>query len=130
MVSGDGPVIAPRLYAVDVYTPTAYHCAVIFMETPIFTRDVTELLGDAEYAAFQAFLADNPDAGDIIQATGGLRKVRWAAKGRGKSGGVRIIYFHRSSAQQIRLLMIYQKGIKDDLSPREKAILRKVNEAW
>lgn len=102
----------------------------VFIETPSFTSDVKELLEEREYAALQQFLADNPGTGAVMQATGGLRKVRWTAKGRGKSGGVRIIYFHKSSAQQIRLLLIYRKGIKDDLSSRERAILQQINEAW
>jgi hypothetical protein len=55
---------------------------VIFIETPVFTEDVASLLDDDEYAAFQRFLADNPDAGDLSKATGGLRKIRWAARGR------------------------------------------------
>jgi hypothetical protein len=103
---------------------------VIFIETPIFTVDVLALLTDEEYAKFQVFLAANPRAGNVIQQTGGLRKLRWGAKGSGKRGGVRVIYFHRASAHEIRLLLIYRKGVKDDLSPREKAMLRKLNEGW
>jgi hypothetical protein len=103
---------------------------VIFVETPIFTTAVKELLSDDEYAAFQHYLAANPDAGAVIQATGGMRKVRWAAGGKGKSGGVRIIYFWRTSASEIRLILIYRKGIKDDLTAREKATLRKITEEW
>jgi len=103
---------------------------VIFIETNVFTEDVTSLLDDDEYAAFQGFLADHPDAGDLITATGGLRKIRWATAGRGKRAGVRVIYFHRASADEIRLLLIYRKGIKDDLTPREKAVLRSINEGW
>ena len=64
----------------------------LFIETPVFTEDVKELLSDDEYREFQEFMADNPGWGDVIQNTGGLRKVRWAAKGKGKRGGVRVIY--------------------------------------
>ncbi len=64
----------------------------LFIETPVFTEDVKELLSDDEYREFQQFMADNPGWGDVIQNTGGLRKVRWAAKGKGKRGGVRVIY--------------------------------------
>jgi hypothetical protein len=103
---------------------------VVFVETPIFTVDVVSLLTDDEYAGFQEFLAANPRAGNVIQQTGGLRKLRWGAKGSGKRGGVRIIYFHRASGHEIRLLLIYRKGVKDDLSSREKGILRKLNEGW
>jgi hypothetical protein len=102
----------------------------VFIETPVFTRQVRELLTDESYAKFQVYLALNPDAGDVIQGTGGLRKVRWAAGGRGKSGGVRVIYFHLSAQAQCRMLLAYRKGIKDDLTPTEKKALRKLNEQW
>ena len=75
-------------------------------------------------------VAANPLAGDVIEGTGGLRKVRVAAKGRGKRGGARVIYYHVSSAAQIRLLLIYAKGRKDDLSADEKRALRGLNERW
>jgi hypothetical protein len=61
----------------------------IFIESPIFTEDVTQLLSDEEYAALQIHLTTHPDAGDLIKDTGGLRKVRWTVKGRGKRGGTR-----------------------------------------
>ena len=59
-----------------------------------------------------------------------LRKVRWAIKGKGKSGGVRVIYFYVTVAAQIRLIAIYKKGIKDDLNAAEKKALKKLNENW
>ena len=102
----------------------------IFIKTDIFTEDVMSLLDDDEYAAFHFFLADRPDAGHLIKATGGLRKIRWATAGRGKRAGVRVIGFHRASADEIRLLLIYRKRIKDDLTPREKAALRSINDGW
>ncbi|HEY3983229.1 type II toxin-antitoxin system RelE/ParE family toxin [Cedecea sp.] len=102
----------------------------IFIETPIFTEDVLTLLNDEEYRAFQLHLAENPTAGDVIKETGGLRKVRWASGGKGKRGGVRVIYYYKLSESQIRLLVIYKKGIKDDLSADEKRALRALNERW
>lgn len=66
----------------------------------------------------------------MIEGTGGLRKVRVAARGKGKRGGARVIYYHVSSAAQIRLLLIYTKSRKDDLSADEKRILRGLNERW
>lgn len=78
----------------------------------------------------QRYLALNPHAGDVIQGTGGLRKARWAAEGGGKRGGVRVIYFHVSAQSQCRMLLIYRKGIKDDLTTAEKKTLRKLNENW
>ena len=91
---------------------------------------MVDLLSDDSYAEFQQFLAVKPGAGDVVQGTGGLRKVRWAAQGRGKRGGVRVIYFYASARQQIRLLLIYRKGLKDDLSASEKKLLRSLNESW
>ncbi|MBD2779216.1 type II toxin-antitoxin system RelE/ParE family toxin [Xenorhabdus szentirmaii] len=102
----------------------------IFIETPIFTEDCKELLSDDEYREFQQYLADNPAVGDVIQHTGGLRKVRWSSGGKGKRGGVRVIYYHKVDASHIRLLLIYKKGIKDDLSESEKKVLRTLNEGW
>ncbi|EPB4367090.1 toxin HigB-2 [Enterobacter hormaechei] len=102
----------------------------LFIETDIFTEDVKTLLDDDEYHKLQVFLATQPDYGDLIQNTGGLRKIRWFSGGKGKRGGVRVIYFHRTREFEIRLLLIYRKGIKDDLSAREKAILKKMIERW
>ncbi|TDB56916.1 type II toxin-antitoxin system RelE/ParE family toxin [Photorhabdus khanii] len=102
----------------------------IFIETHIFTEDCKELLSDDEYREFQQYLADNPIAGDVIQHTSGLRKVRWASRGKGKRGGVHIIYYYKVDVSHIRLLLIYKKGIKDDLSESEKKVLRALNEGW
>ena len=102
----------------------------VFVETPIFTADVRELLSDEEYSALQKHLVDQPNAGPVIAGTGGLRKIRWIVAGRGKRGGTRVIYYHVVAAAQIRLILIYRKGIKDDLTPREKAALRKINAEW
>ena len=102
----------------------------VFIETPIFTADVRVLLSDVEYARLQEHLVRHPDAGDVIAGTGGLRKIRWAVAGTGKRGGSRVIYFHAVAQSQIRMLLIYRKGIKDDLTPREKSVLRKINAEW
>lgn len=85
---------------------------------------------DDDYAALQWHLALHPKVGAVIQNTGGLRKMRWASGGSGKRGGVRVIYFHAVSQSQIRFLLIYGKGVKDDLSAAEKKVLRKLNENW
>jgi len=103
---------------------------VTFVETPIFTAQVTDLLTDDEYSKLQQFMMENPDFGDVIQGTGGLRKIRWAAGRKGKSGGVRAIYFYVDTASQFRMVLIYQKGIKDDLTPKEKATLKAIKERW
>jgi hypothetical protein len=102
----------------------------VFIESAVFTRQVLELLTDDEYADLQWHLALYPKTGDVIQDAGGLRKVRWASGGGGKRGGVRVIYFHAVSQSQVRFLLIYRKGVKDDLSAAEKKVLRKLNENW
>lgn len=76
-----------------------------------------------------SFPALNPDYGEVIPETGGLRKVRWVSGGKGKRAGVRVIYFHQVKHYEIRLLLIYRKGIKDDLSPRESNA-RLLNTRW
>ena len=102
----------------------------VFIETPVFTADVRVLLSDEEYARLQDHLVRRPDAGDVITGTGGLRKIRWTSAGKGKRGGSRVIYFHAVAQSQIRMLLIYRKGIKDDLTPKEKGVLRKINAEW
>src|SRR5215472_2472085 len=72
---------------------------------------------DEERFEFVDFTARNPEAGDLIRASGGLRKVRWGRHGSGKRGGVRVIYFYHNSAMPLYLLMIYAKAQRDDLSP-------------
>ena len=75
----------------------------VFIESAVVTRQVKELLSEESYGEFQQCLAAHPQLGDVIQGAGGLRKVRWSIKGSGKSGGVRVIYFHVVAQTQIRL---------------------------
>lgn len=116
--------------SIALHAPLAHNVRMIFIETPIFTEDLAALLSDDEYSALQAHLCKDPHAGALIKDTGGLRKVRWAAKGKGKSGGVRVIYYEVTAAEQVRMLLIYPKGEQDSLSDKEKQVLRKLNEGW
>lgn len=86
-----------------------------FIETQLFTRLVKDCLSDEEYAAFQQELARNPEVGSVVKGSGGVRKVRWAAKGRGKSGGYRIIYLVRRPKGVIWLLTMYPKNVTDTI---------------
>ena len=95
----------------------------VFIETSVFTHMVTSLLTDDEYREFQNVLLKDPAAGDLIKGGGGIRKIRFAAQGRGKSGGVRTIYFWAKAKDQIYMLVIYPKSKKDTLSDKETAIL-------
>ena len=92
----------------------------VFIESAVVTRQVKELLGEKSYAEFHQRLGAHPQLGGVIQGNGGLRKVRWSIKGGGKNGGVRVIYFHVVAQAQVRLLLIYRKGVKDDLAAAEK----------
>jgi len=95
-----------------------------FIETPTFTRMVTELLSDDEYRDLQNALVEDPGRGDLIKGGGGIRKLRHAVQGRGKSGGVRVIYYWVKDNHQIFMLVVYPKAKKDNLSDKETAILR------
>lgn len=88
---------------------------VTFVEAPLFSKHVHDYLSDEEYADFQLYLAGNPDTGDIVQGSGGIRKVRWQRRGHGKSSGVRIMYFVRTPASEIWLLLIYAKSATDNI---------------
>ncbi len=95
-----------------------------FIETPTFTRMVTALLPDDEYRGLQNELADDPELGAVVEKGGGIRKMRYALQGRGKSGGIRVIYYWLKEDHQIYMLVVYPKSKKDDLTARETAILR------
>jgi mRNA-degrading endonuclease RelE of RelBE toxin-antitoxin system len=81
-----------------------------FIEASAFTRHVYEYLSEDEYLGLQSFLLQNPEAGKVVPGSGGIRKVRWAISGKGKSGGVRVIYFFKRQEDEIWLLTIYSKN--------------------
>jgi mRNA-degrading endonuclease RelE of RelBE toxin-antitoxin system len=93
-------------------------------ETPVFQAYAKEVWSEAERVQFISFIAANPEAGDLIKGTGGCRKVRWAASGRGKSGGARVIYFNVKD-ETIWLLIVYTKAKFDSLPSSFLAELRK-----
>jgi len=97
-----------------------------FIETPLFTRLLGGYLEDDEYQRLQLFLALDPAAGDIIPGTGGCRKLRWAdrRRGKGKRGGLRVIYYHLVQDVQIWLLTLYDKDETRDLSAGERRLLK------
>lgn len=87
-----------------------------FIESSLFTKMVYDYLSEEDYTAFQQFLLEQPEAGNIIKGSGGVRKVRWARAGSGKSGGVRVCYYTRNAAGQILLLVIYAKSVRASIS--------------
>ncbi len=97
-----------------------------FVETPIFTREVTELLSDEEYRGLQLALLFRPEQGPLIPKGGGLRKIRWRKSGSGKRGGLRMIYFWDKDSDTIYMLFVYQKNEQEDLTPNQLQVLRKL----
>jgi mRNA-degrading endonuclease RelE of RelBE toxin-antitoxin system len=81
----------------------------IFIEITIFTKLLPKYLSDDEYRALQWYLLIYPDAGDLVRGSGGVRKVRWAPEWKGKSGGIRVMYYWKKSVKEIWLLTLYSK---------------------
>ena len=89
------------------------------VELPEFLKRADKLLADSERLSIINYLAAHPAAGDIMQGTGGIRKLRWSAQGKGKSGGVRVIYYHHNESMPLFLLTLFGKGEKANLTKAE-----------
>lgn len=100
----------------------------VIIETTFFTRRVRELLSDEEYRELQNTLVLRPNAGSIMVGSGGLRKLRWATKGKGKCGGSRVIYFWAVAPEQVLMLLIYSKGEQDNLTRDQLKTLKRIVE--
>ena len=96
------------------------------VETRPFIADAERCLSNDEREQFIEYIARNPTTGVVIPGTGGIRKVRWGMAGRGKRGGVRVIYYYHSERMPLFLLTVYAKSRKTDLSPAEKAAMRRI----
>jgi hypothetical protein len=97
-----------------------------FIEAPAFTRHLADYLSDDEYGKLQMRLGATPELGDLMPGTGGFRKLRWAdsRRGKGRRGGLRVIYFHFVSDRQIWLMTLYNKDEASDLTSKEKKALK------
>lgn len=95
------------------------------IETPTFSRLSADYWTDDERDAFIFYIAANPEAGDVVPRSGGLRKVRWSYAGRGKRGGVRVIYYNRLADGEIWLLLIYGKSVREQIPAH---VLRQIRE--
>lgn len=96
-----------------------------FVESKLFTSLVHKYLQDDEYAALQQALTDNPEAGDVMRGSGGVRKIRWGTAGRGKRGGIRVIYYWRPRQGEIWMLTLYAKNEAESIPGH---ILKKIKE--
>jgi mRNA-degrading endonuclease RelE of RelBE toxin-antitoxin system len=129
-------IIQPRyssfLSHLAFYTLIAYTLFMkyIFVESKIFEKYRDNHLSDEEFRLFQAELMSNPKQGDVIQGTGGLRKVRVTSKGKGKRGGSRIIYYFLDEKRRFYLLTIYGKSEMSDLTADQKKQLKSFMEVW
>jgi mRNA-degrading endonuclease RelE of RelBE toxin-antitoxin system len=92
------------------HTAMPYNRCVEFIEASAFTRYIYTYLTDDEYLGLQAYLLQYPESGNVIPGSGGVRKLRWAIPGKGKSGGIRIIYYYKRHEDEIWLLTIYSKS--------------------
>ena len=97
-----------------------------FIETPFFTRALSHYLEDDEYAKLQNYLNEQPEAGVIVPGSGGVRKLRWGSEGRGKRGGLRVIYYLRSTRGELWMLTIYGKKVREDIPAH---LLRQMKES-
>ena len=95
-------------------------------ETEPFQKQANQLLSDGEKSDLIAYLSENPQSGVLIQNTGGIRKLRWARSGGGKSGGVRVIYYFHSDMMPLYLLAVFGKNEKANISMKEKRVLSKL----
>jgi hypothetical protein len=101
----------------------------VILETAVFTKIVQSLMPDDEYRLLQNHLIEFPEAGDVIKGSGGLRKIRWKLEGRGKRGGVRVIYYWTTSDYQIFMLYAYAKNDQEDLTKEQLMVLKKLVES-
>lgn len=96
------------------------------VETPLFLKKASSIFNEEERATLIAFVAANPEAGSVIPEAGGIRKLRWAAKGKGKSGGARVIYYFHNERLPVFMLSAYAKAEKSDLTKAERNELKKL----
>jgi len=99
-----------------------------FFETFIFTKLIQKLISDEEYHLLQLQLSVRPESGDIIKGSGGIRKLRWTGSGRGKRGGIRVVYYYITEDEQIYMLYAYPKSKKDDLTADQLKQLKQLVE--
>jgi hypothetical protein len=121
----------PRDFILDRWAPLAYTREMVerlitVAETAVFVRQAKTVWTDDEHDEFVHYIAANPEAGDVIPETGGVRKVRWKRTGSGKRGGVRVIYYFHDRERPLYLLMVYAKSRRDDLDADDRKGVREL----
>ena len=94
-----------------------------FIETAVFTKEIGKVLNDSEYERLQAALIHKPDLGALVPGGHGVRKLRWAFTDKGKSGGVRVLYYLYSSEHHIYMLYVFRKSVQSDLTREQLSVL-------
>ena len=102
-----------------------YNVVMEFIETSLFTKLIYDYLSEDEYLGLQVHLLQHPESGDVIRGSGGVRKIRWAAQGKGKSGGILVIYYWKASDDEIWMLTVYAKSEQETIPGH---ILKKIAE--
>ena len=121
------PFIQRDIGPLTNYTQIAYNMDMLFIETSIFTKRITESVCDEDYHKLQVYLAEHPDAGDLIRGSGGIRKIRCAASGRGKRGGARTLYYW-DAPDKIYMIFCYLKNERENITPEQLKTLKKLVE--
>ncbi len=97
-----------------------------FVETSVFTAEIRSLLPDEAYRALQIALVLRPEQGPVIPQSGGVRKLRWAGRGHGKRGGIRVLYYWHEAEAVFYMLFAYAKNTQEDLTPAQLKALRRL----
>jgi hypothetical protein len=97
-----------------------------FIETSVFTRTVVELLDDDQYQSLQLALLLRPELGPVVRGSGGIRKLRWSLRGKGKRGGIRVIYFWDESSETFYMLYAFRKNVQEDLTAQQLRVLARL----
>jgi hypothetical protein len=98
------------------------------IETPVFSRKADGLLTDSEREDLAVFISQNPASGAVVRGSGGVRKVRWARSGSGKSGGIRVIYYNLLQDEEIWLLTLYSKNERSTIPAHELKLIKETIE--
>ena len=98
------------------------------IETPVFTKKAADLLSEVEREEFAAFISQNPTSGSVVKGSGGVRKIRWARSGSGKSGGVRVIYYNMVDDEEVWLLTLYAKNERSTIPAHELRLIKEAIE--